>query len=203
MADIRALTRAWRCRRLAAALVDYAAGELPPAARRRVEGHLAGCAACAATVTALADLPAPLRGTVPPRDEAFWHAQRTGVMDAIRAGSGHRERPPRLGFDWRLALPVAAAVAIAFAGYLSLRSPSAPGEIALDVLPPEDLSALMAIAEGIMPSQEWLPDIGTGAGGAVGGAVDAGWIRADELPPPTGWGELDDDDLEALHGMVG
>lgn len=203
MADRRAMTRAWRCRRLAAALVDYAAGNLAAPARRRCEEHLAGCADCTALVGALADLPAALRDTMPVRDEAFWRAQREGIMDAIRTGSGRRVGAPRRGFDWRLALPVAAALAIAFAGYLSLRPPATPGEIALDALAPEDLSALVAIAEGIMPSQELLPDIGTGVGGAVGGAVDAGWIGADELPPPSGWGELDDDDLEALHALVG
>jgi anti-sigma factor RsiW len=202
MADIGAMIRAWRCRQLAAALVDYAAGDLPPAARRRVEDHLAGCADCAAMVAALSDLPAVLRGTAPARDDAFWRAQREGIMDAVRAGD-QRERPRRVGFDWRLALPVAAALAIAFAGYLSLRQPSAPGEVALDALPPEDLSALVAIAEGIMPPQELLAGVDPGAGSAVRGAVDAGWIHADELPPPSGWGELDDDDLEALHGMVG
>lgn len=197
------MIRAWRCRGLAAALVDYAAGAAAPVVRRRIESHLAGCDHCAATVAALSDLPAVLRSAAPARDDAFWRAQRGRVMQAIHTAAPRRERPLRVGFDWRLALPLAAAVAIGLAGYLSLRAPAAPGEIALDALPSEDLSVLVAIAEGIMPLQELLPDVGTGGSDAVDGAVDAGWIRAGDLPTPSGWGEIDDDDLEALHGMLG
>jgi anti-sigma factor RsiW len=116
MADVGTMIRARRCRRLAAALVDYAAGESAPAERRRIERHVAECGRCAATVAALADLPAVLRSAAPARDEAFWRAQRTRVMRAIDSGARRRERPLPVGFDWRLALPLAAAVAIALAG---------------------------------------------------------------------------------------
>lgn len=204
MADVGTMMRAWRCRRLAPALVDYADGALTPAARARVEHHLAGCARCAETVAALSEVPAALREPAPARDDAFWAAQRQRVMQAI--DSGERPAParaPLVGFDWRLALPVAAAAAIALAGYLSLRAPQTPGEVALDALPPEDLAALVEVAGGLIgPQQELLLDIHT-SGGAVSGAAEAGWIRADDLPVPTGWSELDDDDCDTLTLMIG
>ncbi len=202
MADVRIMMRDRRCRRLAALLVDYAAGDLPAPQRRRVEEHVAGCAACASAVVALCEMPAALSAAAPIRDDAFWSAQRDAVMKAIGREQPRPIRARMTGFDWRLALPIAAAVAIAFAGYLSLRPPTVPGSIALDALPAEDVSALIEVAEGILPPQDLLPAVGS-RGDEIGGAVDAGWIPTDELPAPGGWGGLDDGDLEALHGMLG
>ena len=195
------MIREWRCRRLAAALVDYAAGELSAPMRRRVEEHIGVCPACAAASAALAEVPPAVRATAPTRDDAFWRAQHNRVMQAIGERPARAMRTPLRGFDWRLALPLAAALAIGLAGYLSLRPPEAPGEIALDALPGDDLSALIEVAGGILPAQE-LPPVGSRVD-EVGGAVDAGWIDVDDLPPTVGWGELDDGEIDALHGLLG
>jgi anti-sigma factor RsiW len=202
MADLGAVIRAWRCRRLAAALVDYSDGTLAAGGRARVERHLAGCARCAEAVAALSDVPAALRATAPLRDDAFWAAQRRRVMHALRDGDAPPARAPLRALDWRLALPVVAAAAIAVAGYVSLRPPSAPGAVALDTLPPEDLAALVEVAGGLVAPHDLLPDAHA-MDGAVGGAIEAGWISAADLPAPTGWGDLDADDLDTLDGMLG
>ncbi len=195
------MIRQWRCRRLAAALVDYAAGELAPPMRRRIEAHLGTCAACAAASAALDEVPPAIHATAPIRDDAFWLAQRDCVMEAIGERPARAVRTPSTGFDWRLALPIAAALAIGFAGYLSLRPPEAPGEIALDALPGDDLSALIEVAGGILPTQELPPAVSRVD--EIGGAVDAGWIDVGDLPPPVFWDELDDGEIDTLHGMLG
>lgn len=202
MADLGALIRDWRCRRLAAALVDYGEGTLAPAVRARVARHLEDCARCAEAVAALRDVPRALRGAPVARDEAFWSAQRQRVMQAIRSADVSPEPTPQRGVDWRMALPVAAAAAIALAGYLSLRPPSAPGEVALDALPPEDLAALVEVGGGVVAPEDPLPEVRP-TGGAVHGAIEAGWIRADDLPVSARWGDLDADDLDTLNSMVG
>jgi len=196
------MIRAWRCRRMAAALVDYGDHALLPRERARVERHLAGCPRCAAAVTALADVPARLRGAPAARDDVFWAAQRRHIMDAIRTDVAAPEPVRPRGFDWRLALPVAAAAAIAVAGYLSLRAPLVPSEVALDTLPPEDLAALVEVAEGFAPSPDVLLDAHS-ASGAIGGALDAGWIRTDDPAAAPAWSGLDDADLDTLTGIIG
>jgi anti-sigma factor RsiW len=196
------MIRDWRCRRLAAALVDYAAGGMSEPMRSRIEEHIAACPACAAASAGLVEVPPAGGATAPTRDDAFWRAQRDSVMQAIGERRPRAMRAPATGFDWRLALPIAAALAIGLAGYLSLRPPATPGEVALDALPADDLSALIEVAGGILPAQELLPPVGSRVD-EMGGAVDAGWIGADDLPPPAGWGDLDDGELDALHGMLG
>jgi anti-sigma factor RsiW len=197
------MIRAWRCRRLAPALVDYSEGGLPPGERLEIERHLADCPRCAATAAALADARTIAAGPPVVRDESFWVAQRQRVMQAIEAAEASPEPAPLRGFDWRLALPVAAALLIAIAGYLSLRPPSAPGEVALDALPSGDLAELVEVAGALIPEDELLPDLHVGTTRVVAGAVDAGWVPADDLPGAPAWGELDDDDLDALNGMLG
>jgi hypothetical protein len=118
-------------------------------------------------------------------------------MDRIDTPRTRRKRP---GFDWRLALPMAAAAVIALAGYLSLRPPSAPVTVVLDALPSADLAALAEVAADIVPEEDLLPDIDPRTREAVEGAIEAGWIQADD---PPAWGTLDTDDLETLHDIVG
>jgi anti-sigma factor RsiW len=199
MADLVAMMRAWRCRHLAAALVDYSEGVLGPADRERVERHIARCAGCAEAVAALRDLPVLLSRDAVRRDEAFWATQRQQVMERIDAPP-HDARRPLPGFDWRLALPVAAAAVIALAGYLSLRAPAKPSEVLLNTLAAEDVAVLVEVADDIVPAQELLLDSEVGSRAALPGALDAGWIRDDEAPT---WADLDDEDLEALQGMTG
>jgi anti-sigma factor RsiW len=185
------MIRHWRCRQLAAALVDYADGVLASAERERVERHLAQCADCSAAVAALREAPALLRRDSEAANDAFWDAQRERIMQQIDAPPP-RTREPQRGFDWRLALPVAAAAVIALAGYLSLRPPSAPGAAVLDTLSPDDLVALVEVAGSIVPAQDMLPDSALSAQAALDGALDAGWIRTDDA----GW----DDDNDSQEG---
>jgi hypothetical protein len=110
------------------------------------------------------------------------------------------ERPPPRGFDWRLALPVILAAVIALAGYLSLRPPSAPVTVVLDALSPADLATLAEVAADIVPENDLLPDADPELRDAVEGAIEAGWIQADD---PPAWGTLDAEDLETLRGIVG
>jgi hypothetical protein len=170
-------------------------------ARARVERHVAGCAKCAATLAAFADLPALLTPATGLRDDAFWAAQRQRVMQAIRVPlAAAEERSPMRGFDWRLAMPVAVAVVVALAGYLSLRAPSVPGEVVLDALSPEDLTALTEVSGGIVALPDPVPDVAAEPNQALDGAVEAGWIR---IEPAPAWADLDDEDLEELQGITG
>jgi hypothetical protein len=121
-------------------------------------------------------------------------------MQAIRRADARVE--PVRRFDWRLALPVAAAMAIALAGYLSLRPPSAPGAVALDALAPEDVAALVEVGGGVVAPQEPLPELRT-TSRAVRGAIEAGWVRGDDLPAAARWSELDAGDLQTLSGIIG
>lgn len=205
MADFGAMIRTWRCRRLAATLVDYNEGVLAAAQRGRVERHVADCARCAAAVAALAAVPALLRPGTVARDDAFWAAQRQRVMQAIRIpAEGEEEEEeedsaPR-GYDWRLAMPVAVAVVIALAGYLSLRPPSVPGRVVLDALSREDLTALTEVSGGMVAAPDPVSEVAADPGDALDGAVEAGWIRVEPAPA---WADLDDEDLEALRGITG
>jgi hypothetical protein len=193
---------AWRCRRWNAALVDYADGSLEADARAHVEHHLVTCARCTAALASLTGVAALLRDAPVARDEAFWIAQRQATMRSINAASAERaevEERTGWGFDLRLALPVAVAAVIALAGYLSLRPPAKPGEMALNTLGLEDLTVLSEVAEEAVGPSDGVLDLNVDAEGAAAGAFEAGWVRADQVP---GWGELDDDELETLNGII-
>ena len=83
----------WQCRRFAAALVDYAEGTLPDARCSRVARHLATCAECAATLSALREVPQALRvWPEPAQDAAILLAQRASIRVAIEAAT-----PPHAG----------------------------------------------------------------------------------------------------------
>ena len=121
-------------------------------------------------------------------------------MPPSREAPDNADRPQQRGFDWRLALPVGAAAVIALAGYLSLRPPSAPIAVVFDALSPADLAALVGVAADMAPEDELLPDAEPALRDAVEGAIEAGWIRADD---PPAWGTLDADDLATLRDIVG
>jgi anti-sigma factor RsiW len=194
------MIRAWRCRRLEAALVDYSEGMLAGAERERVERHAAGCARCAAALAALVDVPALFEPAAALRSDAFWVGQRQRVMRAIREPVAPAEELQPRGFDWRLAMPVAVALVVALAGYLSLRPPSVPGEAVLDALSPEDLAALTEVSGGIVAAPDLVPEVAADPSEALEGAVEAGWIR---IEPPPAWADLDDEDLDELRGITG
>jgi len=105
--------RHWRCRLVAGRLVDYAGGTLPARHHRRLERHLAGCAACRAALAALRDVPAALHtDAVPDPGEAFWTAQRAAVRRAL-ATLPEPQRQPWLALPWRPGWPAALAAATA------------------------------------------------------------------------------------------
>lgn len=196
------MIRAWRCRRWDAALVDYAEGDLEAHERLRVERHLATCARCTAAVEALSGVSTLLRDATVSRDESFWVAQRQATMRSISAATAEQEELAErsgLGFDFRLALPVALAAVIALAGYLSLRPPAKPGEIAMDTLGLEDLTLLSEVTEETVGPPDTPLELDVDVDGAAAGAFEAGWVRSDAVP---GWGELDEDDLETLNGII-
>ena len=193
---------AWRCRRWNGALVDYADGALEADVRAQVERHLATCERCTAALAALTGVSAALREASVARDESFWIAQRQATMRSINAAGAEREeleeRAGR-GFDLRVALPFAVAVVIALAGYLSLRPPAKPGEMAINTLPLEDLTVLSEVTEETVGPSDGVLELNVDAEGAAAGAFEAGWVHVDQAP---GWGELDDDDLDTLNGIL-
>ena len=121
-------------------------------------------------------------------------------MQRIAEDSVSGDQEPEGRFDLRLAMPLATAVVIALAGYLSLRSPSLPGAVVIDTLPAEDLSVLIDVAADLVPAEELLPDVQAGPRDAAEGAIEAEWISADDAP---NWDEFDSEELEILHGFVG
>ena len=127
----------WTCRRLRPRLVDLAAGTLEASARPQVVAHLARCRDCAATATALREVPALLRDDGDTPREDFWLAQRDAIMRRVRdlptpaAHSPRGQAAPRMLPDafrrpvlWAPALAAAAIAGIA----LVLRAP-APGPV--------------------------------------------------------------------------
>ncbi len=98
------------------ALLD---GALDPAARRTVESHLAGCAACRAehgrirlALQALERLPAP-------PEPSPWFAGRLAARLADEPRRGWRGL--LAAWRWRLAVPAAGLAAVALAGVLMVR----------------------------------------------------------------------------------
>jgi len=205
MVDIGTMIAAWRCRRWDAVLVDYADGALEADVRAQVERHLQTCQRCTAALAALTGVSAALREAPVARHESFWIAQRQATMRSINAidtaGAEQDELEERSGwgFDLRLALPFAVAMVIALAGYLSLRPPAKPGEMAINTLPLEDLTVLSEVTEETVGPSDGVLELNVDAEGAAAGAFEAGWVHVDQAP---GWGELDDDDLDTLNGIL-
>lgn len=100
-------------------MVDYVDGSLADSDARLVESHCRDCAGCADALVALREVPGLLCAEVAPSPELLMR-QRKEILSAveglIRAESGRTD-----GFDFRILLPVAAALVIALAGLISLR----------------------------------------------------------------------------------
>ena len=109
------------CRRLEALLVDYVDGNVGDAERDLVDAHCAECPSCTESLVALREIPSLLLaeqdGEVGPD---HWVRQRSEILAAVEEVL--EAARPR-GFDYRLLLPVAAALLIGLAGLLSLRRP--------------------------------------------------------------------------------
>ncbi len=107
-------------------MVDYVDGSLTDSVAELVELHCRDCAVCADALVALREVPGMLRAEIAPLPEQLLR-QRTEILSAvdelIRAES---DRPG--GFDVRILLPIAAALVIALAGLISLRSGRHPSD---------------------------------------------------------------------------
>ncbi len=116
------------CPEMEELLVDYVDGSIGRSAASRVEEHCSSCASCSEAVAALRDIPEMLRAEAEQAGAAaglenpeFWTDQRREVL--ARIGEIEQAEAARTqGFDARLLLPLAAAVAIAIAGVISLQS---------------------------------------------------------------------------------
>jgi len=74
-------------------LVAYLYGEVDPAERETVEAHLAGCAACAAEVTALGDVRSELGLWAPPDAELGFAIVRNAVRNPVRNAVKRSDAP--------------------------------------------------------------------------------------------------------------
>lgn len=169
----------WRCRRLAALLVDRAEGTAAAAAGAELDQHLTTCADCRERLAALRELPPRLRAlAVPERDEAFWRAQRQSILRASR-----RLAPAERPWAWRpLWRGVAAAVAAAAVLVLVRQAPVPSGS-----------TAILEDADLIELDEIWLGGPALLASPSLDGMEGS----AD------GTTELDDQELIRLEEMIG
>lgn len=96
-------------------LAAYHDGELPPADRGRVEGHLRGCADCSAVLARLAGIDSNVG--VPDPGPEYWDRFNRRVMDRLDAGKGAPAAIVRPKRGWMRRgmpyfLPAAAAAAL-------------------------------------------------------------------------------------------
>ena len=151
----------WTCRRLRPRLVDLAAGTLEASARPQVVAHLARCRDCAATATALREVPALLRDDVDTPREDFWLAQRDAIMRRVRdlptPATHSPQAAPRMLPDvlrrpvlWAPALAAAAIAGIAFVLRAPAPEPVAPHlpVTSIEALDDHALLALRQLAGG-------------------------------------------------------
>jgi anti-sigma factor RsiW len=89
-------------------LIAYLTGELPPAARERVDSHLAACAECRGQRDAFRTLLAGLRAGAPAPPEVHWGRWRADLRRRVEARTARRRW-------WVGPLPAAAAVGVAAA----------------------------------------------------------------------------------------
>ncbi|MGH7857172.1 MAG: anti-sigma factor family protein [Candidatus Binatia bacterium] len=152
MAPLNDMLERWRCRRFRARLVDLADGMLGADERRRVEGHVEGCARCADEIEALQSVPALLRKTVAERDEAEWARQRREIMGLIRGEAAPRwtappallRDPARRGIPPSAVFAAAMAAVIAIVGYARFQATFRPSiQLTGTAAPvPNDIAAL-------------------------------------------------------------
>jgi anti-sigma factor RsiW len=187
MAHIRTILSTWRCRRLAAHLVDYAEGALSPRDRVGVEGHLRDCAACRATLAALQTVPDTLRGAMLPADETRWAHQRHAIMEAVRRHAPAPEQSRR--WAWQPGLAAAALVVVTVLSYRALQQDTPHRPLAVDEFDAESADALAEV---------------------VATLSDADWLAADDAltaaagPAIVGdLHDLADEELTALGELLG
>jgi anti-sigma factor RsiW len=210
MAGPRDILNRWRCRRQAAALVDYADGELSERARPRLERHLARCPRCRDELAALHEVPALLQTAEIRRDESFWLRQRQDILRAVRTQTEPapaRERVPR--FAWQGAVAAVAVAVIVIAGIRTLHRPQptllsrAQLPANIDALDPETTAALSDVAATLVPLPETPPATTENDDLLLAAAAREEWGPAHPLEIIPEITDLSDQDLEALNDMVG
>lgn len=193
--------RTSECESFQELLVDYAAGTVAAADAARVEGHCASCAECAKALAALREVPLRLRGAgePPAPDWALQRARILAAVDDIAAASAAASR----GVDARLLLPVAAALVIAVAGVLSLRSSEGanarPARVALQLVM-EDPVVVAELSEVLgepvlMSAPLWDEQ----------GEIPSGnsWVDGGSAGEPPSLDELGEQELLEIERMLG
>lgn len=113
----------WLTRRRLGAYQD---GELRPAARAKVERHLAGCAGCGAERAALDDLRTLLAGPIPEPPEPVWDAFWPQVRARLADSPVEQPSRWRRGWAWTAGAPrlaVGSALAVAALGVVTVLAP--------------------------------------------------------------------------------
>jgi len=208
MAGPRDILTRWRCRRLTAALVDYAEGDLTEGAHPRVERHLKRCPRCREELSALREVPALLGDAVVTRDDAFWRRQRQDIMRAIRVQAA----PARAGvsrFAWQGAVVAAAAAVLIVAGSRLLPRPEQttlsraqlPADV--DALDPDTKVALSDVAATLVSVPETMPATTENDDLLLAAAAREAWGPSHSLEITPEIADLSDQDLETLDEMVG
>jgi predicted anti-sigma-YlaC factor YlaD len=210
MADPRDILTRWHCRRLAAALVDHAEGELAERARPRVERHLERCPRCREELAALREVPALLGDADIARDETFWRRQRQDVMRAVRNQAEPAPSRSRFSrFAWQGAVAAVATAAIVLAGIATLHHPQptrlsrAPLPADVDALDPDTKAALSDVAATLVPLPETMPATTQNDDLLLAAAAREAWDPSHVLEITPEIADLSDQDLETLDEMVG
>jgi anti-sigma factor RsiW len=168
----------WLTRRRLGAYQD---GELPPGARARVEGHVAGCAGCAGELRALEQLHAALAVSPPEVPAAVWDAFWPQVRSRLATEPVTR---PAAGWGWiqegawgRRRVAVGTALAVAALGGLAILGPwqrvaerpvtgVAPVASAPGVSQPAGVTPVAAPAAEALPRQVLVQSVETGDPGS-------------------------------------
>lgn len=110
-----------KCRQVQFYLTDYLSGNLSLNETRDFEEHLQSCAICRITAQEERKLVTATRGLpVPDPGESYWSGLEQVIMERAKTGAAAAEYPAtaqlreRRGFPWRLAVPLAASLALFF-----------------------------------------------------------------------------------------
>jgi hypothetical protein len=207
MAAARDILSRWRCRRLAARLVDFADGTLDSPAQAHVERHVARCQRCAGVVAALRAAPDIIaRADIDP-GEAFWRHQRRGIMRTIRTQPAATRRARRVpAFAWQTGLVAVATSVIAVIGYRTFRQPEQSRHVAvesLDTLDTESVVALSDLWSAIAPPGELLSAGRETDDDVIGAVANAAWMAPEGFDSEPQLADLSNDELDAVHELLG
>lgn len=210
----------WRCRAYRTVLVDYVEGVLPIQERRRVEQHVAACAACADALRALQELPALLRTSdLADPGEEFWREQRHAIARAIRHAPAPQASGPRVTREpaasspagrreswqprlWRYPVGLAAAALLGLLVYHSVRREQPPlfdaaEEEEFAGLDPDSLVTVHDIMQALVPADA------VGTESAVAAVPVGDYANGDPDAEVLQASDLSENELEGLDTLVG